>query len=162
MNQSKTYFLFRHGLATHSKYGYGKKILSASILPEGVPAVERIAERLKEVSTSANISSEITRCKETSAIITRITGKEFSFDKRLNEKYHESIGQIRERVQDFLQDVSQLPQQNVVICTHGTIIAAIQNLVLQGKFVTRHLSDYPQTGELVIIEGGRARIINFN
>lgn len=163
MNQyNKTFYLVRHALSTHSKRGYGKRKLTAPILLEGVLAIQKMAEMLKDVPTSANISSEIIRCRETSAIISLITGKKFIFDKRLNEDYQETIGEIRERVQGFLNEISALPQSNIIICTHGVIIAALKNLILKGSFVTKDIHDFPLTGELVIIEKMTVKTINFN
>jgi len=163
MNQShKTFYLFRHGLATHSKYGYGRKILTVSILPEGIPAIKRLADALKDIPNSIQKSSEFVRCRETSSIITQATGKIFEGDARLNEKYHEKIYEVRMRVRDFLNEVMSLPQQNIIICTHGVIISAIKNLLVHNKFVTKHLHNFPQTGELMIVEEKRVKIINFN
>jgi broad specificity phosphatase PhoE len=162
MTQSKIYYLFRHGLATHCKYGYGKKIVTAHILPEGIPAVQRIGNFLSPIQDSAQYSSEFIRCRETSAIITEQSKKEFIFDARLNEKHHETIGDIRTRVSSFLKYINTKPQSNIIICTHGTIIAAIKNLLIENTFVTRQLHDFPKTGEVVIIEKGKVKIISFN
>ncbi len=164
MNQSpKIFYLVRHALATHSKYGYGRKKFTASILSEGMPAIQRLAVSLKDVHNSINVSSEIVRCKETSALISQITSKKFTFDKRLDEnKNGETIGEIRKRVRDFLRDIYNLPQTNIIICTHGVIIAAIKNLLVYDKFVTKQLHDFPLTGELMIIEGKTVKTINFN
>jgi broad specificity phosphatase PhoE len=149
-------------LATHSKYGYGRKILSVSILPEGIPAIKRIADELKNVPNSLQRTSEFVRCKETCSIITQVTGKTFEGDLRLNEKYHEKIYDVRMRVMDFLDEIMHLPQQNIIICTHGAIISAIKNLLLHKKFVTKHLHDFPPTGTLMIIKEGDIEIKNFN
>ena len=162
MNQSKTIYLVRHGLSTHSTHGYGKKKLTAPMLQEGIPAILRLSTALKKLPDSANISSEIIRCRETAAIISQVTGKKFTFDKRLNEAYHETIGEIRQRVVSFLTDISHQPQTHVIICTHGVIIAAIKNLLVAEKFVTRQQYDYPQAGELVIVRGKNVETINFN
>lgn len=162
MNQSKTFYLVRHGLATHSKRGYGMRKLTTALLPEGRPAIQRLAEALMGVEDSINISSEIIRCRETSAIITEITGKGFIFDKRLNEDYHETIGQIRDRVVSFMNEVNAYPQKNIIVCTHGVIIAAIKNLLLTGTFVTSQLADHPLTGELMIIDDRNIKSISFN
>ncbi len=162
MNQIKTYYLVRHGIATHSTHGYGKRKLTAPILPEAIPMIRRLAESLKAVGESINISSEIIRCRETSAIITEITGKKFTYDKRLNEDYHEMVGDIRDRVKAFLDVVIQAPQKNVIVCTHGIVISAIKNLLTRNKFVTSDYLDYPPTGTLMIIEGKEVRTINFN
>jgi broad specificity phosphatase PhoE len=164
MNQSKIFYLVRHGLATHSTHGYGKRKLTAALLPEGVPAIQKMAQFLKTVPTSTNISSEIIRCRETSAIIEGVTGKKFIFDARLNEDYHETIGELRTRVHSFLDSVFKSSHTHIIVCTHGVIVSAIKNLLVNGAFVTRHMRtyDYPQTGELMIIEGKNIRLINFN
>jgi len=162
MNPSKTFYIVRHGLATHSTHGYGKRKLTAPILPEGRIAINKLAVELKNIGESANISSEIIRCRETSGIITEITGKKFTYDKRLNEDYHETVRDIRERVMSFLKDAMKFPQHNIIVCTHGIIIAAIKNLLINDKFVTSQHHDFPQTGTLLIIEGKTAKTINFN
>ena len=162
MIQSKTFYLVRHGIATHSTHGYGKRKLIAPILPEAVPIIKRLATSLKDIKNSCNVSSEIIRCRETSALISNSTGKQFSYDKRLNEEYHETIGEIRTRIQNFLNDMEKRPETNIIICTHGAIIAGIKHLLLEGKFMTKHLVDYPQTGTVLIIEGKSTRIENFN
>lgn len=159
---NKTLYLFRHGLATHSKRGYGKGIVTARILPEGIPAVKKIGIAIKDVPHSINFSSEFMRCRETNAIVSQISGKVFVYDSRLNEKHKETIGDVRIRVSDFLKDLVHFPEQNIIICTHGVIIAAIKNLLLHKKFVTKDLIDYPLTGELMVIEGNTVRIVNYN
>ena len=162
MMESKTIYLVRHGLATHSKRGYGKRKLTAPILPEGEAAIRRLAESLISVPDNFNISSEIIRCRQTSAIISEITGKQFTFDARLNEGNRETIMQIRQRALSFIQDVEKVPQKNIIICTHGVIIAAIKNLIITNKFVTRMMTDYPLPGELMIIDGNNVKMTNFN
>lgn len=162
MNQSKTLYLVRHGLSTHSKRGYGKRKLTTPLLPEGRPAIYRLAETLKDIRDSFQVSSEIIRCRETSAIITEVTNKKFVFDSRLNEDYHETIGQVRSRVESFLDDIDTHPQSSAIICTHGVIIAAIKNLLLHGKFVTGQETDHPLTGELWMIKGKSLVVKSFN
>lgn len=159
---SKTFYIFRHGLATHSKYGYGKKIITARILPEGVPAIQKMGEHLRSVPDSLNLTSEFIRCRETSEIVGVATSKVFSPDSRLNEKHHEDIQSVRARVESLLSDIEKQKKQIILICTHGTIITAIKNLLINGKFVTRMLGDYPQPGELMIIDKGKVNVINFN
>lgn len=159
---NKTYYIFRHGLATHSKYGYGKAIITAHILPEGIPAIKKIGEWLSTVPDSLNVSSEFIRCKETSDIVSAISGKQFARDSRLNEKHNETIPEVRERVKSLLDELESQSKHHIVICTHGTIIAALKNLLLLNTFVTKMHYDYPQPGVLLIIEGNTVKTINFN
>lgn len=164
MNQSpKIFYLVRHALATHSRHGYGKRRFTAPILLVGIPAIQKLASLLKNVEESVNISSEIIRCRETSAIITQVSGKKFLFDSRLNEGgYTETVKEIEKRVKSFINDIVLLPQRNIIICTHGKIIAAIKHLVLDGAYLAKDTYDYSQTGELMIIKGKAMRTINFN
>jgi len=162
MIQSKTLYLVRHGIATHSAHGYGKRKLTAPLLPEAEPVIQRLARSLIGVTNSCNVSSEIIRCRQTSAIITKETGKQFIYDSRLNEDYHETVGAIKARVTSFLNDIDKVSEDTIIICTHGIIIAAIKNLVINNSFVTSQRLDYPQPGELLIIKRGAVEEINFN
>jgi broad specificity phosphatase PhoE len=162
MNHSdKTFYLVRHGIATHKK-SYGTRKLTASILPESIPVIKRLAEALIDVPDSANFSSEIIRCRETSAIITEITKKQFIFDARLNEVFYARAKEIRERVRSFLNDMLILPQKNIIVCTHGVVISAIKNLTINDSFGLKDFNDYPLSGELMIIEGKDIKVKSFN
>ena len=163
MNHSpKIFYLVRHGLATHSLHGYGRRKLTAPILPESIPSIQKIAQYLKTVKNSFQVSSEIIRCRHTSAIISQETGKVFTIDKRLNEEYHETIGEIRARVQNVLKDIEKKPEAHIIICTHGAIIAGIKNILINNAFVTKDMTDYSAPGTIIIIEGKKCQILNFN
>lgn len=159
---NKTLYLFRHALATKSLFGYGDKILTAEILPEGKPPIERMADFLKTVPSDFNVCSEITRCQQTAGIVTEKTGKQFTLDKRLNEYYKESFGQLRDRVKDFLRDIEATKHKDILICTHGAVVTAIKNLILKNKFTMFQLYDYPKTGVLLIINGKHIEELDFN
>lgn len=159
---NRTLYLFRHALATKSLFGYGDKILTAEILPEGIPPIERMADFLKTVPSDFNVCSEIKRCQQTAAIVTKRAKKEFIFDKRLNEYYKESFGQLRDRVKDFLRDIEVTKHKDILICTHGAVVTAIKNLILKNKFTMFQLYDYPKTGVLLIINGKSIKEIDFN
>ncbi len=161
MTSSKTFYLIRHGIATHSKRGYGSKKFTAPILPEAIPSIMRLATFLKTVPTSANFSSEIIRCRETSAIITQITGKQFVFDARLNEENGEGVKLISTRVRSFLCEVIHRPEKDILICTHGVIIAAIKNILLTDKFPTTKFYDYCLPGELIILNKNSTSLLDF-
>ncbi len=158
----KTFYLFRHALATKSLFGYGDKIVTAEILKEAIPPIERMADFLKTVPSDFNACSEFTRCRQTAAIVTKKTGKQFTLDKRLNEYYDESFGDLRDRVKDFVEDMQTAKHTSILICTHGAVVAAIKNLILKNTFGILKLYDYPKTGVLLIIKGGRVEEIDFN
>ncbi|MBI2430813.1 MAG: histidine phosphatase family protein [Candidatus Levybacteria bacterium] len=159
---NKTFYIFRHGLATKSLFGYGDKIVTAELLAEGKPPIEKMANYLKKIPSQFNVCSEFVRCRQTAAIVTKKTGKKFTFDKRLNEYNEESFNDLRDRVKDFLQYIEKSNYQSVLICTHGAVIAAIKNLVLRNKFTLFQLYDYPKTGVLLVIKDGKIEEIDFN
>ena len=168
----KNYYVFRHALATHSVSGYGKDIVSAHILPEGIPPIEKLAQYIKSnnIESDYNVSSEFTRCQETTQIITNITGKIFTTDSRLNEysaeeNYsNESFTVFRDRILSFLMDVEQDDtKKTICICTHGAVIAGIKNILLNGRFSEDLLHDFPPTGVLLATsQNGTLEEHNFN
>lgn len=160
--EDKTLYLFRHAKATGSDVGYGDKIVTATIVPEGIPPIERMAEYLRAVEGSANYSSEFIRCRQTAQIVTRITKKEFTTDKRLNEYYEESFGAFGARVNAFLESLSSARESSVLLCTHGMVIAAVKHMILEGRFMEADKLDYPKTGELWVVNDARVRAIDFN
>jgi broad specificity phosphatase PhoE len=44
------------------------------ILPEGIPAVKRLADYLKDIKTDINFTSPYLRCKQTVDIISKVSG----------------------------------------------------------------------------------------
>src|SRR5258708_6220560 len=122
----KTFLLFRHGLSTHSLHGYGDKILTAELLPEGIPPIQRMAEFLKEMPTDVNFVSPVLRCQQTAKIIEQGSGKVFMTDDRLSEyqarESTEEFTELRERCQDFLTEVQAMSAANILICSHGAVI----------------------------------------
>lgn len=157
----KTFYIFRHGLATHSKYGYGKKIVTAPILPEGIAAIEKMAKFFKTVQRSVNYSSEFLRCRQTVKIISLDSQKKFIFDNRLNEQHHETFSETRVRVAEFLTSIPP-SASHILICSHGGIVAALKHLITDKKHLWKYRHDYPHTGELLIINKNRVKIISFN
>jgi broad specificity phosphatase PhoE len=156
------WYILRHALSTYSKHGYGEEILTAQILPQETAPYKKMAQYLKSVENSSNYSSEIIRCRQTAEIISKETGKLFIIDKRLNEYHQETFIQLRRRVSDWLTDVQKDPKENVIVCTHGAVIAVLKQLIIEGVSDEDHQLDYPQCGELLIIKNKELELINFN
>jgi len=159
---NKNIYLVRHGLSTLSKWGYGKRKLTADLLPQGEIAVRKIARYLKGVPASYNASSDLARCRQTTEIISRITGKSFYYDKRLTDFHHETFTDFKKRISGFLEDISSVNKKNVIICTHAAVIAAMKHFITENKFIYKDRFDYPKEGELVIIKSKEYKKINFN
>jgi broad specificity phosphatase PhoE len=150
---STTYYLTRHALATHSLTGYGDQILTAEILPEGIPPIKKMASFLATQSIGNCFVSEIIRCQQTAQIISAATHCPFITDGRLNEYYPRNFTDFLKRVENFLNEVEQKHFDKVLLCTHGAVVAAIKNLLAQ-KSVTEEVIDYeyPLPGTLWIID----------
>lgn len=161
-----TFILFRHGLATNSLQGYGNQIISAQLLPEAIPSIQRMAIFLKEIKTDSHFVSPIRRCQETVAIITSVTDKKFITDPRLTEFQGEIPGEtildLRDRSQSFLKDIKQNIDQTTLVCSHGAVIAALKYLILTNNFVEADQYDYPATGEIWIIHDQKVESFDFN
>jgi len=158
---AKQWIIFRHGLATHSKTGYGDRIVTAEVLPEGRPPIQRLGIYLKDKPFEYGVRSEFIRCQQTAQIVTDATGHVFVPDSRLNEQVKENFEQVRARVAHFVQETSALPYQHIWICTHGIIIAALKSLLIKGAFTPGDANDYTQPGQLLIIQEQTAEVIRF-
>lgn len=157
----RTWHIFRHGLATHSRTGYGDRILTAEVLPEGIPPIRTIGKYLATVPYDFGARSELIRCRQTADIVTELTGRPFTVDTRLNEQIDESFEAVRDRVRAFVDEMNASPHQHIWICTHGAIIAALKHLVTTGTFTRANENDYTQPGELLVIQGGAASVMRF-
>src|SRR5579859_1331077 len=103
----KTYYIFRHARALHLGETYGDRILTAEILPEAKPPIERLAQFLKTRPVEECYSSEILRCVQTSRIASKVLKKKFLPDARLNEFYVEQFPEFRDRVKRFWDEMEK-------------------------------------------------------
>ena len=158
----KTWHLFRHGLATHSKEGYGDNIMTASILPESVPIIQRMGKYLSEVSDSVNFVSPYPRCRQTAAIVTEITGKKFQVDAQLAEYHQTTFTDFHKRVSDFVTSIIDVSLTDIIVCTHGAVVAGIQSLLIKDEFLESDLLNYPECGEIVIIKDKEVKTLDYN
>ncbi len=157
------FYIFRHGMAVHPNEGYGSRILTAELLPEGIPPIQRLARYLVHAPSDYQVCSEVLRCRQTAAIVTEATGKEFVIDPRLKEYYQESFDDLAERARSFYEEVQQSGYQNVIICTHGAVIAALKHYLTEGNFTRRDETDYIQTGQLLLIHDDQStEVLDFN
>lgn len=166
--KSKTYYLFRHGETKTSKRDgiYLLDYFSASILPEAYPPLERMGEFLKTVPSTYHVSSQFYRCRQTTAIITKHTKKEFIFDKRLNDFSLETPHHYGKRIRSILHDLEALPDTHIMICTHGGNIETITDLLIKKDFSVlknmKRLLHPTKPGKLVIITNNTKKEIDFN
>lgn len=165
MRADQTWYIFRHGLATRSRTGYGDQILTAQLLPEGIPPIERLGAHMTAYPYDVGLRSELIRCQQTADIVTAATGRTFTIDTRLNEQIDETFDVMRERVRAFISEYAAAPYQHLWICTHGAIIAALKHLLTRGEFTQPSQNDYTQPGELLIVRGPefnpRTEVLNF-
>lgn len=157
MVSTKTYYFMRHGLATRREDGYGPDILTARLLPEGIIEAEKSAWFLKQLTPMPDVAfaSPILRCQQTAEIVTRVTGWPFTTDDRLREFHQESIAELSARAQSWLAEVEQLPDQVILACTHGSVIAALREACLGSELTENNVYEYPPpAGVLKISQGG--------
>jgi len=160
---SPTWYIFRHGLATKSKMGYGDRIVTAEVLPEGIPPVQRLGTYMTRLPYDAGARSEFLRCQQTAAIVTEATGRAFTADPRLNEQVSESFEVVRDRVRAFVESMRAAGHGHIWVCTHGVVIAALRHLITRGDFQRRDELDYVQPGQLLVIRPDNAiEVIRFD
>lgn len=157
------FYIFRHGMAVHPNEGYGSRILTAELLPEGIPPIQRLGRYLAQAPSEYQVRSTVLRCQQTAAIVTEATGKDFVPDPRLTEYHQESFDELVRRAQSFADEMLASGYQNVMICTHGAVIAALKHLITEGSFERRDETDYIQTGQLLIINDDKSiEVLDFN
>jgi broad specificity phosphatase PhoE len=150
-------------MAVYPNQGYGSRVLTAELLPEGIPPIERLARYLEHVPSEYQACSEVLRCRQTAAIVTAATGKPFIIDPRLREYHQETFEQLAERVKSFCDDLLAANYRDAMICTHGAVIAAMKHYLTDGVIDRRHETDYTQTGQLLIIHDDKTTsVIDFN
>lgn len=161
-----TYYIFRHGQTFESKHKilYGENVEKAEILLEGIPTVKKIGEFIKEKNVDAFFASPYLRCRQTVSIISEIIGKEFQFDDKLGEfrREREGIPDFINRVKNFLELKIDSSIKSIAICTHGYVVSALRELIINGHVQEERLNDYPETGVIVKIENKIATIMDFN
>jgi len=158
-----TVYIIRHGMAVYPNQGYGNRVLTAELLPEGIPPIQRLARYLLHAPSDYQVCSEVLRCRQTAAIVTEVTGKTFVIDPHLREYHKETFEELSERTRSFCDELQQSGYQNVMICTHGAVIAALKHYLTDGSFERRHETDYSQTGELMIINDDKSvEVLDFN
>ncbi len=158
-----TLYIFRHGMAVYPNQGYGSRVLTAELLPEGIPPIERLGKYLVHAESDYQACSGVLRCRQTAAIVTEATGKAFLIDPRLTEYHQETFEQLWERTKSFCDELEQSGIQNAMICTHGSVIAALKHFLTEGSFDRRQEQDYIQTGQLMLIRADKSfDVVDFN
>ncbi len=150
------FYIIRHGLATHSLVGYGDSILTAELLPEGMPAVERLAAHMRDQQLVAHEvwSSPVKRCMQTAKIVADVMALPQHSEPRISEQVNETLGEIVQRISSWLDDVIETKPSAVVVCTHGAVIAVLTHFLL-GRDGQIDEQDYVKPAGLRLIQGGK-------
>lgn len=159
-----SYYIFRHGetFSTRDGIPYGDRQFEAEILPQGVPAIKRLAEHLKATHFDYYYTSELLRCLQTSQVVASALGVEFEKNKLLNEMLEPTFEEFRERVQNFINETEGREHKTYLLCTHGAVISALKHLLVFGKYEKENLLDYPIPGTLMVINSSGSEIVDFN
>lgn len=161
---NNTFYFFRHGETFYSKNNvpYGNDIHLASLLDEGIPAIERLGKKLATFPIESGYSSTYHRVLQTVEIVNKQLDVPFAKDHRLDEmNLDESIEDVGKRVSSFLEDPEVVKHKHVAICTHGAVLAAAKHLIQTGVFTPYDLPDYPKPGVLWIFEGKKLTEYSF-
>lgn len=162
------FYIFRHGDTSQSKNPLSKIVHHSDthnlpILPDGVNALKKEGEFLKNIKTGANFCSPYLRCRESAKIVSEKSNKDFKTDSRLGElEGKESFNHFKNRVESFLDEIKKKNYESVAICTHGAVIAAIKHIKKDNKFYFFQVFDYPRPGVLTEIKNGKITTRNFN
>jgi broad specificity phosphatase PhoE len=159
-------YIFRHGETYQTKHNvlYGKKVYKSEILPEGIPAIKKLSEYLKKKKIPNNFSSPFLRCRQTVAIVSKITKKEFEYDNRLSEfiPENETLFSLEKRMRSFYDELTEKKLKKVAVCTHGYPISALVQLATKGHIREAELDNFPRPGVLIEIKNKKTRYTEFN
>jgi broad specificity phosphatase PhoE len=158
------YYIFRHGdtFYTKNRQPYPEDNFSVEILPQGIPALEKIGAYLKNIPVDYSVSSKYLRCQQSNKIVSEISGLKFEKDARLNEFSHEDFDNFVERLESFVNEMEEKRYQTIVICTHGGVIAGLKNILMGSEYEKSEMVDYPIPGVLTIVEDKKIEEIDFN
>lgn len=158
------YYIFRHGdtFYTKNQQPYPEDNFSVEILPQGIPALEKIGAFLKNISSDFNVSSEYLRCQQSNKIVSGISGLKFENDSRLNEFSNEVFDNLVDRLENFVKKMEEKQYETIVVCTHGGVIAGLKNILTGSEYEKSEMVDYPRPGVLTIIADKKIEEINFN
>ncbi|MCX7928717.1 MAG: histidine phosphatase family protein [Patescibacteria group bacterium] len=160
-------YIFRHGQTIESKYNLAysrERKLTAEILPETIPVIEKLGKFLSQVKTDANFTSPVKRCLQTVEIIKKVSGKEFEVDENIKEWMdpEESFESLVQRVSRFYEKISSSNYNSVALCSHGAILAGIKSFFENQNFPIQNLHDYPSPGVLIVLDSKTKNIEQIN
>jgi len=159
-------YIFRHGITYFSKnrLPYGDSIETAEILPEGIPAIKRMGNYLRDVHTDSNFTSPYKRCIQTSLIISGVSSKKFKMDTNLRDwdPQKETVEGMIKRLYRFSAQLATNNHTSVAICTHGYPINALIAYFTKGTIDKGDLDSFPDPGVLVIVDNKKVVYKDFN
>ena len=103
---------------------------------------------------------------QTTDIITKITGKKFVVDKRLQEeelsRAQETLNDLENRLRDFINEMDKKKADIVAVCSHGWPINALIALLTKSSVSKKDLGNFPRCGQLTIVENRLVKKLDFN
>lgn len=152
-------YVARHGQTNYNELGLcnSDSKVDVHLTKTGVEQAETLAEKLKGVSIEQIFVSELKRTKQTAQIVNELHNAPTAVDSRLNDikngfeaihysEYHsaldraenmwtarfnggESIKDLRERTQSFLDDLKTKDYHTVLIVTSGGVMQAMYGII---------------------------------
>lgn len=170
-------YVVRHGQTNYNELGLcnSDPKVNVHLTKVGIDQAKKLADRLKEVKIDQVFVSELKRTKQTAQIINKLHNAPVTVDVRLNDiqfgfegrhygEYHsalekaddkwtarfnggESIKDLRERTQRFLDDLKAEDYHTVLIVTSGGVMQAIYGII--GNYSIEEAWSYrPDKGSL--------------
>jgi len=152
-------YLVRHGQTNYNELGLcnSDPKVDVHLTKSGIEQARKLAKQLKNVDIEQVFVSELKRTEQTAQIVNKYHNAPVTVDARLNDirfgyegkhysEYHsaldkaddkwtarfnsgESIKDLRERAQDFIDDLKTKNYKTVLIVTSGGVIQAIYGIL---------------------------------
>lgn len=152
-------YVARHGQTNYNELGLcnSDPRVDVHLTKTGIKQAKKLTEELKSVEIEHVFVSELKRTKQTAEIVNEFHGAPFTIDARLNDirfgyegKHYseyqsalegaddkwtarfnggESIKDLRERAQSFLDDLKKKNYNSVLIVTSGGVMQAIYGIL---------------------------------
>ena len=174
-------YVARHGQTNYNELGLcnSDPTVDVHLTEVGTDQATSLAEQLKNISFDHIFVSELKRTKQTAEIVNRYHNAPMSVDSRLNDirfgfegrhyrEYHEaldkaenkwttrfnggeSIQDLRNRTQKFLDDLITDNFQSVLVITSGGVMQAIYGII-KGLEIEETWSYQPEKGSFLEFE----------
>ena len=153
-------YVLRHGQTDYNKEGRFQGQNNIELNEEGIKQVKETAKILRNINFDKVYVSPLKRAIDTAKIVVpdkeleidnriiersfgKLEGKEaiIDYEERIEEFNIESIDELERRVKNFLKDIINSCNKNILVVTHGGV-AQIINKLLDEKYNDDNFKDF--------------------